>query len=220
MLVHQVWLGGPIPPSVTEMMKTLDTPGVQHLVWTQKKVDLLMAHSRLEEVYRKERTRAGQVDCVRLELLHQYGGLYSDVDVVWLKSPATLMHLERVLYLCTEPTGVLNNAVMLADQPGHPAIYQLIDELESRGPRASRSILPQHSGPGLVSVLRTRKDVQPFPPGVILTPKDVRQIRGVLDRKDVENRHPGAFALHLYLNSWWGTPSDPLRYDRSPPSTD
>lgn len=65
-------------------------------------------------------------DVVRLEILYQEGGIYSDLDVLWLRNPFYLMDSEVVVGFQHEGFKTLCNAIIFAE-PNHPAIKDYLD---------------------------------------------------------------------------------------------
>ena len=65
-------------------------------------------------------------DIVRLEILYQEGGIYSDLDVIWLKNPWHLLHHECFIGFDNKGYKILCNAVM-GSVPGSKAIEQYKD---------------------------------------------------------------------------------------------
>lgn len=65
-------------------------------------------------------------DVVRLEILYEEGGIYSDLDVLWLRNPFYLLDSEVVIGYQHKGYKTLCNAVLFA-QPHHPAIKDYLD---------------------------------------------------------------------------------------------
>jgi hypothetical protein len=63
------------------------------------------------------------VDIIRLGILYEEGGIYSDLDVIWLKNPWHLLHHSCFIGFENKAYKRLCNAVMGAE-PRHPAIEQ------------------------------------------------------------------------------------------------
>jgi hypothetical protein len=61
------------------------------------------------------------IDIARLEILLEEGGIYSDLDVFWLKNPWSLLHHSCFIGFDNKAYKILCNAVIGAT-PGHPAI--------------------------------------------------------------------------------------------------
>jgi hypothetical protein len=69
-------------------------------------------------------------DIVRLDILKKYGGIYSDCDVLWFRSPFELFNKEFVIGFQNKSYKILCNAVIMS-RPGHPALDIYKNWLES-----------------------------------------------------------------------------------------
>ena len=65
-------------------------------------------------------------DVVRLQILQEEGGIYSDLDVLWLRHPWHLLTKTVVLGYQNNAYKTLCNAVMMAE-PGHQAIQDYLE---------------------------------------------------------------------------------------------
>jgi hypothetical protein len=61
------------------------------------------------------------VDIARLEILYEEGGIYSDLDVFWLKNPWHLLHHRAFIGFDNKSYKILCNAV-IGSEKDHPAI--------------------------------------------------------------------------------------------------
>lgn len=80
-----------------------------------------------EDVHHKQGHRVSHLkDVIRLEILHTEGGIYSDLDVIWLRHP--WFHLQKKVVIGYQTKGykTLCNAVMFAE-PHHQAIKDYLD---------------------------------------------------------------------------------------------
>lgn len=155
-ILHQIWLGGK-PPSKYESFinswKALSD--WEYRLWTdddlsQFKHPLLKTGASFVE----------KADVLRLELLHTYGGLYVDTDVMCLHGDFfDYANRQYVFYAGLEPLEncyieTIDNfylrcgTAVLASKPGHPLFKKCLDEIE------------QHHGkhPDKWAVLRTGPD--------------------------------------------------------------
>lgn len=65
-------------------------------------------------------------DILRLQILLEEGGIYSDCDTLWLKNPWELVSKKCFIGFQTKSYKVLCNAIIGAEK-GHPAIKQYLD---------------------------------------------------------------------------------------------
>lgn len=69
-------------------------------------------------------------DIVRLEILHEEGGVYSDLDVLWLRNPYEFWDKRVVIGFTNKGYKILANAVMMS-RPGEKALMVYRDWLVS-----------------------------------------------------------------------------------------
>ena len=69
-------------------------------------------------------------DIIRCDVLYEHGGVYSDLDVIWLRDPWEFMDKKVVIGYTTEQYKILCNAVLMSEK-GHPAIKKYKDWLLS-----------------------------------------------------------------------------------------
>lgn len=80
-----------------------------------------------EDVHHKQGSRVSHLkDIVRLEILYSEGGIYSDLDMIWLRHP--WFHLQKKVVMGYQTKGykTLCNAVIFSE-PKHPAIKDYLD---------------------------------------------------------------------------------------------
>jgi mannosyltransferase OCH1-like enzyme len=117
-------------------------PDYQVSIWQDDhKIELLN-----KDIYLKERHPAGQADLLRLEVLYQFGGIYSDCDIRW-HNPMDFLKLNpNKVTLVQESGPVINNAFMSAPKE-HPIILEMINRCKNR---LHLNVLPARFGPGLM----------------------------------------------------------------------
>jgi len=62
-------------------------------------------------------------DIYRLDILYEEGGIYSDLDVLWLRNPWEFWNKKVVIGYTNKSYKILANAVIMAEA-GHPALMQ------------------------------------------------------------------------------------------------
>jgi mannosyltransferase OCH1-like enzyme len=70
------------------------------------------------------------VDIIRCDILYAEGGIYSDLDVIWLRNPFEYMDKKVVIAYSNQPYKILCNAVMMSEQR-HPAMLKYREWLVS-----------------------------------------------------------------------------------------
>jgi mannosyltransferase OCH1-like enzyme len=98
-VIHQIWVGGPIPAPIKEMMETFSIdyikqyPGFRYILWDDAKLKNLKMINR--DLFDKETKYDCKSDIARVEILNQFGGIFIDSDTIWLgnKSLLSIQHL-------------------------------------------------------------------------------------------------------------------------------
>src|SRR5438128_1844746 len=79
-LIHFIWLGSPLPPSIQEIIDTWKKhhPGFTIKIWGDQEAKVFPWSKRSsKEAFDEALTFAGKADILRLEILFQQGGIYS-----------------------------------------------------------------------------------------------------------------------------------------------
>jgi hypothetical protein len=109
-IIHQIWLGDK-NEEIEKMMMSFKKyikkyTDWRYILWDEQKLtDLNMLN---KDIYDEEKFYDCKSDIARLEILHQFGGVYIDSDVIWLenKSLETLFsYVDRGLLLFKEKSG-------------------------------------------------------------------------------------------------------------------
>ena len=98
-IIHQIWMGGPIPKEIKEMMETFSIdyikkyPGSRYILWDDAKLKNFKMINR--DIFDKENKYDCKSDIARMEILNKFGGVYVDADSVWLgnKSILSIQHM-------------------------------------------------------------------------------------------------------------------------------
>lgn len=86
--IHFIWLGSSLPPHVKEIIDswTKHHPGFTLKIWGDEEAkDFPWSKDSSKKAFDEAPTFAGKADILRLEVLFQHGGIYSDSDVICLK---------------------------------------------------------------------------------------------------------------------------------------
>ena len=76
---------------------------------------------------------ASLTEILRCEILYNEGGIYSDLDVFWLRNPLEYLDKKVVIGFTNQGYKILCNAIIFAE-PKHPALLQYRDFVLSRYP--------------------------------------------------------------------------------------
>ncbi|MBM3208284.1 MAG: hypothetical protein FJZ57_06760, partial [Chlamydiae bacterium] len=88
-IIHFIWLGSSPTSQVEQAISSWKNyhPGWQIELWTDEKVsEFSWSEGRLKEIFDQAETYAEKADVLRLDILYQFGGIYSDIDVICLRS--------------------------------------------------------------------------------------------------------------------------------------
>jgi mannosyltransferase OCH1-like enzyme len=69
-------------------------------------------------------------DIIRCDILYEEGGIYSDLDAIWLRNPWEYMDRKVVIGFSNQPYKILCNAIIMSEA-GHPAIKKYREWLVS-----------------------------------------------------------------------------------------
>ena len=211
-IIHQTWKTREIPAGWSDSIPSWKRlhPDWRHILWTDADLERFIAgrFPRFIETYRDYPCAIQRVDAARYFILYQYGGIYSDLDIVCTKS-CDFLRSHAAVIPRTEPLGFSNDLMMA--EAKHPFFRQLIDNLGKAHRRFSgHPLLLRHFRVLLStgSLYLTRQyRACPGKGGVFLLPGPLYTGGG-----------PEALVRHLPGNSWHAWDSrllgflfDPLR---------
>jgi mannosyltransferase OCH1-like enzyme len=139
-IVHQIWLGGPVPEKYTSWMQTwASMRGWEYKLWTDADIAEFSMYNR--DIYDQSTNLGEKSDIARLEILNRFGGLYVDVDFECFKPEIfDELHQSFDFYMCFEPLehGFINyfnmfkvcNA-LIASRANHPLMQDLVTNLRA-----------------------------------------------------------------------------------------
>lgn len=117
--VHMIWLGSPLPEKYQRNIMTYENQGYRVKLWTKPITKMIN-----KKLYDSMKTWAGKADVLRLEILYQHGGIYTDVDSKML-SP---LPITSDLICMTSASGYIANETIYSTKE-HPAIKEALDNL-------------------------------------------------------------------------------------------
>jgi inositol phosphorylceramide mannosyltransferase catalytic subunit len=197
-IIHQTWKTTEIPQAWQESIPSWQRhhPGWRHILWTDADLERFIAgqYPWFMDTYRDYPMAIQRVDAARYFILHEYGGLYSDLDIICTGSFDFLLSCKVVLPK-TEPIGFSNDLMMA--EPGHPFFRQVIDCLAEAHGRYSRH-------PLLLSHFRVM-----FSTGPLYLTRQVRACPAkegpfILPPSLYSGRETAAIVRHVMGNSWHG----------------
>lgn len=140
-LVHQIYWGfndnGVLLKDIKEYKHAVDqnelyclTNNIEYKMWNKKDIELLLVDKYPEyiDLYNEFRYDIQRADFIRYIILYEYGGIYIDCDVIFLKNCMPYNIFDRE-YFFVKNTKVIYNAIMGSKK--HNNIFKLIlNEIE------------------------------------------------------------------------------------------
>lgn len=210
-LIHFIWLGSPLSNDVKEIIESWRQhhPGFTFKIWQDQEASTF-SWSKLssKKAFDVAPTFAGKADILRLEILFQEGGIYSDTDVICLKPFHDLivhgstffggLELNQVWEEYGKPLYV-GTAVMGAEKMS-PVIGWCIDTFIPSLEKGPSPDIILKGGPGLLSksCSRTLNEEMLILPCSYLYPLPY-------SRKKEDFKAfiaPESMAIHLWEQSW------------------
>ncbi|MFI0434341.1 MAG: glycosyltransferase family 32 protein [Parachlamydiaceae bacterium] len=103
--IHLIWLGSPPPKEVNIAINSWKKHHPKWIIqlWTDEDIAAFNWTSpRSEEIFLKGKNWAEKSDILRFEILYQFGGIYTDIDVICLKAFDDLMTQGLTCFCCLE----------------------------------------------------------------------------------------------------------------------
>lgn len=200
-IIHQTWKDGDLPERFIESQQSwqIKNPGWTYKFWTDAELDCFVAEKYPEmlPLYRAYPEQIQRVDAARYMILHYYGGVYSDLDIICQRSFEEFLH-EKVVLRANAP-GSITNDLMLSE-PGHPFFAYVIDSLAGAYKRWQRRYLLRTfrvfltTGPYFLALAYHR-----------YKPKDDLTIRArEFNRpREVPSGDDDSHVKHIYGSSWY-----------------
>ena len=122
--VHFIWLGAWKKGFEYGIQSVLKNTTMKPILHTNEDIHIEGVETRnLENIYEGISTTcvAHRCDIIRLDILYKCGGIYSDLDVIWLRNPTEYFKKKVVIGYSNKGYKILCNAVMMSEK-GHPAL--------------------------------------------------------------------------------------------------
>jgi len=209
-IVHQTWKSPEIPrrwQHAVDSVKRLHADW-NYRLWTDAEMDAHLEKRKpdLWPVYRGMEKNIMRADVFRYVLMHDFGGLYCDLDYEFIRpfpygDTELLLSYEFAIEYGDAQDQIAN--YILASRPGHPFWKDVIADIIKNPPSATvYTDVIDATGPGFLSRVffanRERYD------GVVVTEKPVlspTRLHSPLERKILHNSGV-TYGMHLGSGSW------------------
>lgn len=196
-VLHQIWVGGPVPPWLAEMRQTWlelhPSPGWEHILWTDDDLPPI-THGALYDDPPCPPATHGQMraDLLRYDILFRYGGVYVDLDFE-AQRPIDELLAGIDCFAAWETDDVWIGNAILGSTPGHPFLAELIAGVPAsvEAHRGQRPVLS--TGPQYLTPIAKRHDVRLFPASMFYPYRWDQLERG-------DELFPDAYAIHHWNN--------------------
>lgn len=212
-IIHHTWIGDdPLPPEAADNINTWKRyhPEWRFQLWTRENIPLL--HN--QTLYHAHSNTGHRADILRYELLHQFGGVYADVDMVCHRSIEPVLGEMSAFASSHGEHGEEGQGLrwwwpeiaFMGSVPGHPFFGELVLGLAAFYAAHEQEPASDRTGPGYFGALLSRwkteqwrtieDDVAIFPPKYFMPYTFCEKDEG---RKRF---YPEAYAEHLWWGSW------------------
>jgi mannosyltransferase OCH1-like enzyme len=148
-IVHQTWRSDSLPiifQNIYDTNKTVN-PDFEFKLWSHRPgppdIDefIKKEYPDIYDIFNDAKYGVQKADIARIAILHHFGGIYIDLDILCLKSLSTLIDFDSEnVYMALEPSeqtkkvfgidNVLCNAFIVAP-PKHPLFKRALEELKA-----------------------------------------------------------------------------------------
>jgi mannosyltransferase OCH1-like enzyme len=127
-IIHQTWKDNNLPAQFEKSAESWRTmhPDWTYCFWSDEALAAFVRehYPGVWPLYKKYPDEIQRVDAARYMILHHYGGIYSDLDIVCIRPMDSLLEYGCVL-APTSPAGFSNDLMMA--EPGHPLFKELVE---------------------------------------------------------------------------------------------
>jgi len=203
-IIHQVWIGGPVPEAFKIFMQTwVDMHvgrGWQYKLWTDEDVKDYPLYNR--KFYDATDNPGVKSDILKWEIVYNHGGVYVDVDHECLR-PLDILHYTYDFYTCLQPLDsqlLQLGAALFAATPKHPILKHCIetvkDDWHKKG--APTKTGPLHFTKSFLLTAPQSDGIVAALPAYYMYPLSCTD-KDMNHKKWISN---GAFAIHWWAKSW------------------
>lgn len=193
-VLHQFWMGSPVPAWARHLHERILrlNPGWTGRIWTEADLDEIGLVNRAE--FAEVKGMPFKSDVVRYELVARFGGVYADLDIVWVRPLESVVNL-AFDFIAHERREVLNNGIF-GCRRGSPFAWDLVRLLPDAFKR-ERELggLAHQTGVGYFRTVAERH------PGLARLPQQFFHPYGIQDfagRDACFYSHPVAVGIHFF----------------------
>jgi hypothetical protein len=205
-IIHQIWLGSPVPDVYKEFMQTwIETHvgrGWEYKLWTDETINEIILYN--QRFYDDTDNFGIKSDLLRWEVLYTYGGLYVDMDYECLCAFDAL-HYIYDFYTGIQPLDsqmVQLGAALVGSRPGHPILKHCIESVKDHWhlKGAPKKTGPVHFTQSFYAMAGRNNSIDIAFPALYVYPLGcVEKITEDLRQKWIEQ---GSCAVHWWSKSW------------------
>lgn len=215
-IIHFIWLGSELPSEAEASINSWKShhPGWEVKVWTDADLNNFpWTSDRIKKCFESAENYAEKADILRLEVLYQFGGIYSDIDVVCLKPFHDLIRLDlhffagiEVNYVSSVTKNPLHiGTAILGSARGGQTVKYCLDNILGFAEHRNVHIL-NRTGPGLCSRSAVNS-IENDSEKIVLLPSSYFypfpfEKRHLLYEKAIIHRSDETMAIHLMRGSW------------------
>jgi mannosyltransferase OCH1-like enzyme len=144
-IIHQTWKTTDLPPDLRANQETWrkQNPDWTYMFWTDADLEPFVAknYPQLLSLFRRYPHHIQRVDAVRYMILHTYGGIYADLDII-CRRPLDPFRQYEAFVAPTAPIGVSNDFMGCSEKS--PFAAYLVSQLPSAYRSWPRFLVPHY----------------------------------------------------------------------------
>jgi mannosyltransferase OCH1-like enzyme len=204
-ILHRIRLGKDVlPPEAAyyELLWKQLHPTWEHITWTMNNLPPMVN----AELFHSSSNLGHRADVLRLEVIHRFGGVYVDLDMVAQRPLDPLLECEAFLgQIPPTPTETCVQRVetaIMGSATGNPFVGLLIQNLPRWAADHPKNSVAARTGPQYVQNQIDRwKGPGPLP--LMLHPPSYFYPYMWHERQRASEPFPGAYAIHRWWGTWW-----------------
>lgn len=220
-MIHFIWIGSPLPKQFSTIIDTWQKchPRWSLKIWNDHDVEnFFWSNGYIKWLFEQAKTFAEKSDILRYDILYQFGGIYSDIDILCYKPFDDLISGSFDFFAGfqknTIPSGSLDSITLslIGAARHHPIIKQCLDTLISKEEAPDKSLF-ERTGPGCFS-LACQKGLSSGKKDTILIlpcsyfyplPFFENHVHKTLTAQEIKTHFiaPETMALHLWAGTWY-----------------